>query len=179
LVSVAVQRDICRFGMNRCRAKRLEGFSERIGQIPLARLMRKFWNTPCVPTIRLSPEQEVIMANKSKEANLDDRIERGAERLKERESAVLHATRDALNSGSDRAEEALHKATDAGAGAAKRTSERAAKLGGKGQEKWTKGREYAEKSMDSMLDYVRENPGKSLALAVAGGWLIGNFLRRR
>lgn len=120
------------------------------------------------------------MATKSKEdSTLDERIERGAERLKERESAILHATRDAVNSGTERAESALHKATDASADAARRTTERAAKLGEKGQEKWAAGRGYAEKSMDHVLDYVRENPGKSLALAVAGGWLIGSILRRR
>lgn len=120
------------------------------------------------------------MAIKSKEgSSLDERIEQGAERLKERESAVLHATRDAVDSGSERAERALHRATDASASAARRTSERAARLSEKGHEKWDEGREYAEQSMDRVFDYVRENPGKSLAVAVAGGWLIGAFLRRR
>jgi ElaB/YqjD/DUF883 family membrane-anchored ribosome-binding protein len=33
--------------------------------------------------------------------------------------------------------------------------------------------------MDRVFDYVRDNPGKSLAMALAGGWLIGSFLRRR
>lgn len=120
------------------------------------------------------------MASKSKEAsNMDERIERGAERLKERESAALHATRDAVDSGTERAERALHRATDASAGAAQRTSERAAELGEKGREKWAEGRDYAEQSMDHVFDYVRENPGKSLALAVAGGWLLGSILRHR
>ncbi|RAP57089.1 hypothetical protein [Oleiagrimonas sp. MCCC 1A03011] len=123
------------------------------------------------------------MASKNKEnethPDFDERIAEGAERLKERESAALHATRDAVVSGTERTERALHRATDATASAAQRTHDRAARLGEKGQEKWAEGRDYAEQSLDRVFDYVRENPGKSLAMAVAGGWLLGSILRRR
>jgi ElaB/YqjD/DUF883 family membrane-anchored ribosome-binding protein len=123
------------------------------------------------------------MANKNTPtdtpSDFDERVSRSAERMKERESAALHAARDAVVSGTERTERAMHRATDATASAAQRTHDRAAELGEKGQEKWNEGRAYAEQTMDRMFDYVRENPGKSLAMAVAGGWLIGNLLRRR
>lgn len=120
------------------------------------------------------------MVTKNKEGSaMDERIERGAERLKERESAALKATRDAVDSGTRRAESGLHHATDASADTARKASRKAAELGEKGQEKWEEGREYAEQSLDRVFAYVRDNPGKSLAMAVAGGWLLGSVLRRR
>lgn len=112
-------------------------------------------------------------------AALSDRISHGAERMKERESAAINATRDAVNKGSEHVEHALHHATDATADVARRVSDRAAELGDRGREHWDDGRRHAEQAMDQVFDYVRDNPGKSLAMAVAGGWLLGAILRRR
>jgi ElaB/YqjD/DUF883 family membrane-anchored ribosome-binding protein len=130
-------------------------------------------------------QQEKTMSTEKKAEStaerieLSERIARGAERMKEHESAALNAARDAVAKGSEHAERALHRATDATAEAARRTSERAARLNEQGQEQWARGRENAEQAMDRVFDYVRDNPGKSLAMALAGGWLIGSFLRRR
>ncbi|MDN5924791.1 MAG: hypothetical protein L0H70_07315 [Xanthomonadales bacterium] len=111
--------------------------------------------------------------------DLNQLIDRGAERLKQGESHVLGATRDAVSNGSERTERALHDATDATAEAAKRASQRAADLRDQGQAQFAKGRAQAEETLDSVMDYVRDHPGKSLAMAVAGGWLVGAILRRR
>lgn len=111
--------------------------------------------------------------------DLSDRIDHGAERLKQGESRVLGATRDALSSGSERTERALHNATDATADVAKRASQRAADLRDQSREQLAKGRAQAEEGLDKVMDYVRDNPGKSLAMAVAGGWLVGAIMRRR
>ncbi|MGA7296625.1 MAG: hypothetical protein WBW92_03810 [Rhodanobacteraceae bacterium] len=112
-------------------------------------------------------------------ADFSERVDRQAERLKQRESDMLNSARDAVQSGSERAESALHHATDATASAAKSANRHAADLGARGQEQWARGRDRAEDSLDQVLDYVRTNPGKSVAMAVAGGWLLGTILRRR
>ncbi len=94
---------------------------------------------------------------------------------------MLKSPRDAMDSGSERAERAMHHATDATASATKSAGDqRAAEYSERGREQWDKGRARAEESLDQVFDYVRSNPGKSLAMAVAGGWLLGgNLLRRR
>lgn len=114
-----------------------------------------------------------------KSQDLNERIDQGAERLKQGESRVLGATRDAVASGSERTERALHHATDATAEAAKRASQRAADLREQSREQLARGRAQAEEGLDKVMDYVRDNPGKALAMAVAGGWLIGAIMRRR
>lgn len=111
--------------------------------------------------------------------DLNSRIDDNAERLKKGESRVMGATRDAVASGSERTERALHHATDATADAAKRASQSAGDLRDKGRDQWDKGRAQAEEGLDTVMDYVRDNPGKSVAMAVAGGWLLGAILRRR
>lgn len=112
-------------------------------------------------------------------AEFSERVDRQAERLKQRESEILNSARGAVHSGSEHAESALHHATDATASAAKSASRKASELGDSGQEQWAKGRDHAEESLDQVFDYVRGNPGKSLAMAVAGGWLLGSILRHR
>lgn len=113
------------------------------------------------------------------ETKLSERIGERARRAKEHESAAIHAARDAAVRGSEHAERILHRATDATADAASRVGERAMEFGEHGREQWEKGRDSVEDAFGRMLDYVRDNPGKSLAVAAAGGWLLGSILRRR
>lgn len=111
--------------------------------------------------------------------SLASRIDREAERAKRFESAALHSAREAVDSGSRRAESALHRATDATADAAKRARVKADELGDRGSEAYAQGRARVDDSLDQVLAYVRDNPGKSMAFAAAGGWLLGSLLRRR
>lgn len=112
-------------------------------------------------------------------SNFSERVDERAEKMKRSQSDVLQSSREALDKGSRHAESALHHATDATAAAARDADKRAAELGERGQEQWTKSRDWAESSFDDALGYVRANPGKSMAIAVAGGWLLGSILRRR
>lgn len=123
------------------------------------------------------PESSFIPPSPRETRN--ERIDRGAERAKGAESAAIHKTRDAVDRGSERAERSLHHATDVAADAARRANDRAERLGEQGRAAMDRGRAYTDETLDRMFIYVRENPGKAIAMAAAGGWLLSSLLRRR
>lgn len=111
--------------------------------------------------------------------SFSSRVDREAERAKRYESSAMHSARDAVDSGSRFAESAMHRATDATADAAKRAQAKADEMGERGSAAYARGRAGFDDSLDEIFVYVRNNPGKSMAIAAAGGWLLGNLLRRR
>ncbi|HET6631395.1 MAG TPA: hypothetical protein VFG73_01645 [Rhodanobacteraceae bacterium] len=116
---------------------------------------------------------------KGKASDMNSHVERGAEHAKVRGSEAIDAARDAAERTGDRAERALHHAADTTTEAARHAARRASELTEKGREKWAQGRAQAEEGIDHAVAYVRSNPGKAVAMAVAGGWLLGALMRRR
>ncbi len=98
-----------------------------------------------------------------------------SEHIEERAEHLKHATGSAAGSAHeavDRMAERMHRGTDKAAGAAERAADRS-------REALDSARAHANDWMDNVRDYVREQPGRSLVMAVAAGWLIGRLMRHR
>jgi ElaB/YqjD/DUF883 family membrane-anchored ribosome-binding protein len=119
-----------------------------------------------------------IASNSPVDRNAADRIEEGAERVKQATSHAVAGTKEAVDRAADRVEEGLHHATDKAAGAATRATEKAAEYSERGREVYDQAVDRAEDWMDQARDYVREKPLQSVAIALGAGWLLGRLLRR-
>jgi len=107
-----------------------------------------------------------------------DRIDQGAERVKQATSTAVAGTKDAVNNAADRVEEGVHRATDKAADAAHRASAKAADLSERGRQLRQQTTESAEVWLDQAREYVREKPAQSVLIALGAGWLIGRIMRR-
>ncbi|MGA0588473.1 DUF883 family protein [Dyella sp. KRB-257] len=119
-----------------------------------------------------------IASNPPADRTAADRIEQGAERVKQATSHAVTGTKEAVDRAADRVEEGLHRATDKVADAATRTTEKAGEYSERGREVYDQAVDRAEHWMDQVRDYVREKPLQSMAIALGAGWLLGRLLRR-
>jgi ElaB/YqjD/DUF883 family membrane-anchored ribosome-binding protein len=95
-----------------------------------------------------------------------DRIERGAEHVKDSTSRAADRTHGAVDS----AERGVHRGTDKVAQAAESTVEHS-------REAFDQVMGHAGDWADQAREYVREKPTQSLVMAIAAGWLIGRIMR--
>ena len=112
------------------------------------------------------------------EAEASNRIEDGAERIKQATSDAVANTKDAVNRAADKVEHGVHRATDKAADAATRATEKAADIGERGREAYDEAMDQADLWLERARDYVREKPVQSVAIALGAGWLLGRLLRR-
>jgi ElaB/YqjD/DUF883 family membrane-anchored ribosome-binding protein len=107
------------------------------------------------------------------------RIERAAERAKESASDMVGSAKDRVDAAADRVEEGLHHAADAGARAAHRSIEKIGELRKRGAELASDARGRADLLVDNVREFARDRPVRSLAMALAAGWLLGRLLKPR
>lgn len=107
-----------------------------------------------------------------------NRIDQRAERVKQATSSAVNTTKDTVDRAADRVEGGLHHATDRAADTAHRASEKAADIGERGREVYNETKDRADVWMEQAREYVREEPVKSVAIALGAGWLLGRILRR-
>ncbi len=107
-----------------------------------------------------------------------ERIDRGAERIKQATSSAMAGTKEAVDRAADRVEAGVHKATDKAASAAGRASDKMADVSEKGREVIDDTMDRADEWLELARDYVREKPVKAVAMALGAGWLLGRVLRR-
>ncbi|MEI7035179.1 DUF883 C-terminal domain-containing protein [Fulvimonas yonginensis] len=103
-----------------------------------------------------------------------DRIDQGAERVKQATSEAVARTKQAA----DKVEASVHRATDRAADAAHRANDRAADFADRGRELADETLDKADAWMAKAREYVREKPMQSVAIALGAGWLLGRILRR-
>ena len=107
-----------------------------------------------------------------------NRIDQGAERVKQATSDAVARTKQAVNNTADKVEAGVHRATDKTASAAHRASDKAADLSERGRQMRDETMDKAELWMEQAREYVREKPMQSIAIAAGAGWLLGRILRR-
>lgn len=107
-----------------------------------------------------------------------NRIDTGAERIKQATSSVIQGTRDAVERAAGQVEETLHRATDQAAAGAHRVDDTLDEAAARGRAARDAALERADVWLGGVRDYVREKPVQSVAIALAAGWLIGRLLRR-
>ncbi len=107
-----------------------------------------------------------------------NRIDQGAERVKQATSEAVARTKQAVNHTADKVEAGVHRAADKTADAAHRANDKAAELADRSRELRDETMDKAEAWMAQAREYVREKPMQSIAIAVGAGWLLGRILRR-
>jgi ElaB/YqjD/DUF883 family membrane-anchored ribosome-binding protein len=107
-----------------------------------------------------------------------DRIDQGAERIKQATSSAVASTKETVERAAEHVEEGLHRATDKAAGAAHKASDKAAQVSERGREVYDETVDRADAWLEQARDYVREKPVQSVAIALGAGWLLGRILRR-
>jgi ElaB/YqjD/DUF883 family membrane-anchored ribosome-binding protein len=110
--------------------------------------------------------------------SINERIEGGAERIKQATSETVASTKDAVNRTADRVEEGLHRATDKAAGAATFATDKVTDASERGRAAYDQAVDRADEWLDEVRDYVREKPVQAVAIALGAGWLLGRILRR-
>lgn len=109
----------------------------------------------------------------------DERVDQRAERVKQATHSAVEHAKEGFAHAADAFEEKAHAGTDAAARASKRAAAQAAAARERGSHAVDAAREKAEGALEQVRDFVRDKPVQSLAIAVAGGWLLGWMLRRR
>jgi ElaB/YqjD/DUF883 family membrane-anchored ribosome-binding protein len=112
------------------------------------------------------------------ERNAHERIDHGAERIKQATSDAVATSKDKFGRVADHVEEGLHRATDKAAHAANRASDKVDDAKERGRAAYDQAREHADEWLDEVRDYVREKPVQAVAIALGAGWLLGRILRR-
>jgi len=128
------------------------------------------------PAMAASDATDPLLADTGTTAH--NRIDQGAERVKQATSDAVARTKQAVNNTADKVEAGVHRATDKTASAAHRASDKAADLGERGRQMRDETMDKAELWMEQAREYVREKPMQSIAIAVGAGWLLGRLLRR-
>ncbi|WP_266168623.1 DUF883 family protein [Dyella subtropica] len=112
------------------------------------------------------------------EASTSDRIEEGAERIKQATSSAVAGAKEAIDRAADHVEDSLHRATDKAAAGATRASTKAGEYSERGREVYDEALDRADEWLGKAREYVREKPVQSVAIALGAGWLLGRILRR-
>ena len=112
------------------------------------------------------------------EANVDERIDEHAERIKQAASETIATSKEKFERAADRVEDGVHRATDKAAGAAHRTTEKVADVSERGRAVYDQTMDQADEWLDGVRDYVRDKPVQAVAIALGAGWLLGRILRR-
>ena len=107
-----------------------------------------------------------------------NRIDSGAERVKQATSSAVASTKEAVDRAADHVESGLHRATDKAADVANRATDKAADLGERSREIYDDTVDRADVWLEQAREYVREKPVQSVAIALGAGWLLGRILRR-
>ncbi|BFI97459.1 MAG: hypothetical protein RSP_29690 [Rhodanobacter sp.] len=110
--------------------------------------------------------------------NGSNRIDDGAERIKQATSNAVAGTKDAVNRAADHIEASLHRATDKAAAGAHQAGDKLADASERGRAAYDATMDRADEWLGQMRSYVREKPVQSLAIALGAGWLLGRLLRR-
>ncbi|MBE1162059.1 DUF883 family protein [Dyella acidiphila] len=119
-----------------------------------------------------------VQAHETQEHNAHQRIDQGAERIKQATSEAVASGKEKFGRVADNVEEGLHRATDKAADAANRTTDKVADVKERGQAAYEQARDRADEWLDDVRDYVREKPVQAVAIALGAGWLLGRILRR-
>ncbi|QAU24618.1 DUF883 domain-containing protein [Dyella sp. M7H15-1] len=112
------------------------------------------------------------------EHNIHERIDHGAERIKQATSDAVANSKDKFGRVADHLEDGLHRATDKAAHAANRASDKVDEAKERGRAAYGQARDRADEWLDEVRDYVREKPVQAVAIALGAGWLLGRILRR-
>lgn len=107
-----------------------------------------------------------------------NRIDEGAERVKQATSHAVAGTKEAVDRAADHVEESLHRATDKVAAGAHRASDKLDAATERGRAAYDASMDRADEWLEQVRDYVRHKPVQSVAIAVGAGWLLGRLLRR-
>lgn len=119
--------------------------------------------------------------NKEVQANentLHERIDHGAERVKQATSDAVAGSKERFDRVADRVEAGVHHATDRAANAANRATDKAAEAAERGRAAYDQARDRADEWLEEVREYVREKPVQAIAIALGAGWLLGRILRR-
>jgi ElaB/YqjD/DUF883 family membrane-anchored ribosome-binding protein len=119
-----------------------------------------------------------VQTNETQEHDIHERIDQGAERVKQATSEAVATSKEKFGRVADHVEEGLHRATDKAADAANRTTDKVADAKERGRAAYDQAREHADEWLDEVRDYVREKPVQAVAIALGAGWLLGRILRR-
>jgi ElaB/YqjD/DUF883 family membrane-anchored ribosome-binding protein len=129
-----------------------------------------------------SPSENVmnkeVQAHETPEHKVHERIDHGAERIKQATSEAVASSKEKFARAADHVEEGLHRATDKAADAANRTSEKVEDAKDRSRAAYEQARDRADEWLDEVRDYVREKPVQAVAIALGAGWLLGRILRR-
>lgn len=112
------------------------------------------------------------------ENSAPNRIDEGAERVKQATTHAVASTKEAVEHAADHVEESLHRATDKVAAGANRASEKLSDAGERGRAAYDATMDRADEWLEQVRDYVREKPVQSMAIALGAGWLLARLLRR-
>ena len=119
-----------------------------------------------------------VQAHETHEPNVHERIDQGADRIKQATSDAVASSKDKFGRVADHVEEGLHRATDKAAHAANRASDKVDDAKERGRAAYGQAREQADEWLEEVRDYVREKPVQAVAIALGAGWLLGRILRR-
>jgi len=112
------------------------------------------------------------------ENTLHERIDHGAERVKQATSDAVASSKEKFDRVADRVEERVHHATDRAADAANRATDKATEAAERGRAAYDQARDRADEWLEEVREYVREKPVQAVAIALGAGWLLGRILRR-
>ena len=107
-----------------------------------------------------------------------NRIDEGAERVKQATTRAVAGTKEAVDRAADHVEESLHRATDKVAAGAHRASDKLDAAGERSRAAYDATMDRADEWLEQVRDYVREKPVQSVAIALGAGWLLARLLRR-
>jgi len=119
-----------------------------------------------------------VQAHETQERDIHERIDQGAERIKQATSDAVASGKEKFSRVADHVEEGLHRATDKAAEAASRTTDKVSDAKERGRAAYDQARDRADEWLDDVRDYVREKPVQAVAIALGAGWLLGRILRR-
>ncbi|RDS81651.1 DUF883 family protein [Dyella monticola] len=116
--------------------------------------------------------------NNLHENRVHERIDQGAERIKQATSDAVASSKDKFDRAADRVEERVHSATDKAAHAANRASDKVNEAAERSRAAYDQARDRADEWLEEVREYVREKPVQAVAIALGAGWLLGRILRR-
>jgi ElaB/YqjD/DUF883 family membrane-anchored ribosome-binding protein len=132
--------------------------------------------------VKILPSENVmnkeVQAHETHEQDIHERIDHGAERIKQATSEAVASGKEKFGRVADHVEEGLHRATDKAAHAANRTTDKVSDATERGRAAYDQAKDRADEWLDEVRDYVREKPVQAVAIALGAGWLLGRILRR-
>ncbi len=107
-----------------------------------------------------------------------EHIDHAAEQAKQGAANTLADAKDKLDAATDHAKDGLEHAADAAAQGAHRAADKADDWRERGAAAASGARDRVGDATDRLLEFVRDKPVESIAIALAAGWLVGRLLNR-